>query len=83
MKLATIVPALMAASALYITSTPANANTTRFACDTASGRISEFKIPVQASQFRLTGTVQPVVFRDDEEFIPIAATRLRNPETAH
>ena len=83
MKLAAIVPALMAATALYVTSTPASANTTRFACDTAGGRISEFKIPVQASQFRLTGTIQPVVFRDHEDFIPIAAIRLRNPETAH
>jgi len=58
----------------------ASANTTRFACDTPGGRVSEFRIPAGASQFRVSGTIQPALFRAHERFIPLAIVSLRNSE---
>ncbi len=83
MKLATLVPAFSVAAALTLISTPAQANGSRFACDTASGRSSEFTIPLLASEFRMTGTVQPILFRTDADWIPTAVLGLRNPETGN
>ncbi len=83
MKLAALVPAFSVAVALSLTSTPAEANGSRFACDTATGRSSEFRIPLLASEFRVTGTVQPILFRTDENWVPTAVLGLRNPETGN
>ncbi|MEM1053215.1 MAG: hypothetical protein AAGI28_14080, partial [Pseudomonadota bacterium] len=74
--------ALVALTALAAPST-ASANGVRFACDTPNGRISELTLPVNATRFVISGTIKPVLFRSDEQWLPTATISLQNPETGN
>lgn len=82
---------LAACSALLLLAAPATAQlgsqlgaqprTSSFGCDTASGRFSQFAIPIQARRFTISGRIKPVLFRTNEQFLPTAVVRIQNPET--
>ncbi|MEM9084482.1 MAG: hypothetical protein AAGB23_01000 [Pseudomonadota bacterium] len=56
-------------------------STSRFACDTASGRFSEFKIPVNAARFTLSGSLTPALFRAHEQTTPNAIVGVQSSQT--
>ncbi len=72
---------LAAIALLAVPPSSAQSRTSSYGCDTASGRFSEFAIPVQASRFTLRGRVKPVLFRSDANYRPTAVIRLQNPQT--
>lgn len=81
-KLTLALATLMSAIAI---STPfaASAEGVRFACDTPNGRISQLRLPVEASNFVVSGTIKPVLFRTDERWVPTATISLQNPDTGN
>ncbi|MEL6238034.1 MAG: hypothetical protein AAFQ90_05510 [Pseudomonadota bacterium] len=73
----------LAALTLAANASAASANTARFACDTAEGRVSEFRVPIKASRFTLSGTIKPALFRGDDKWLPTAVVQLKNRETGN
>ncbi|MEM6827744.1 MAG: hypothetical protein AAF553_07350 [Pseudomonadota bacterium] len=61
--------------------TEAQSSTSRFACDTASGRFSEFKIPVNAARFTLSGSLSPALFRAHDQATPNAIVGVQSSQT--
>ena len=61
--------------------TEAQSSTSRFACDTASGRFSEFKIPVTAARFTLSGSLSPALFRAHDQATPNAIVGVQSSQT--
>ena len=77
-KLSTCFTAALAAIACAGAAAPAAAAGSRFACDTPAGRISEFRIPVEATRFAVTGTIRAAELRMDEKWLPTAVIALKD-----